>query len=388
MGTTGFVAQAVGARDEMEVRATFFRALILAVLIGLILIVVQPLISVTAMSLLQASPEVEEITRQYIAVRIWGAPAALVLFAVSGCLIGLGLNKTLLAVQLVLNTLNIVLDLMFAGFWGLGAQGIALGTALAEWLTVFLALSLLFRALRQRQKLHSREAGKSFFPSAGLRDKSLWIKTLAANGDIMIRTLLLVASFAWFVRQSAQFGDDVLAANHILLQLISFSAFFLDAFAYVAEALVGEAAGANDITAFDTAVLKTSVLAGGCALVLAAIIVAAGNNLVSMLSQHDLVVAAALHALPFSALYVALAFAAFQLDGIFIGATRTRDMRNASVASATLFFVLSVFFIYLWQLQGLWLSFIIFVVLRALCLSIYLPALRRSIICKSSISPD
>jgi Na+-driven multidrug efflux pump len=149
----------------------------------------------------------------------------------------------------------------------------------------------------------------------------------------MIRTLLLVASFAWFVRQSAQFGDDVLAANHILLQLISFSAFFLDAFAYVAEALVGEAAGAKDASAFDVAVLKSTQLAGLSALVLAAGIFFAGDHMVPLLSQHEAVRQAAAASVPFAALYVALAFAAFQLDGIFIGTTRTREMRNASVVS-------------------------------------------------------
>jgi multidrug resistance protein, MATE family len=388
MGTTGFVAQAVGARDEIEVRAAFMRALIMAVLIGVALILIQSAIASVSLSLLQGSDAVETITRDYIATRIWGAPAALVLFAISGCLIGLGMNKTLLMVQLVLNGLNIVLDIVFAGVWGMGAQGIALGTAIAEWTTVLLGLLLLYRALRLRMRLRLRlrlRASASatdvlFIPVARLRDKTRWRQTLTANGDIMIRTLLLVASFAWFVRQSAQFGDDVLAANHILLQLISFSAFFLDAFAYVAEALVGEAAGAKDVAAFDTAVRKTTELSGVCAFGLAAVILIAGNSVVPLISQHESVITAAANSLAFAAWYVALAFAAFQLDGIFIGTTRTREMRNASVASALVFFVLSLILMMQWQLAGLWLAFIMFVVLRALCLAWYLPALRRSIL--------
>lgn len=393
MGTTGFVAQAVGARDEAEVRAAFLRAMMMAVLIGFVLILLQTAIASVSLSLLQGSAAVEATTREYINARIWGAPAALVLFAISGCLIGLGMNKTLLMVQLVLNGLNIVLDILFAGFWGMGAQGIALGTAVAEWTTVVLGLWLLYRALRQRRDTSIPAActnmtPEPFIPITRLRDKTRWRQTLAANGDIMIRTLLLVASFAWFVRQSAQFGDDVLAANHILLQLISFSAFFLDAFAYVAEALVGEAAGAKDGATFDAAVLKTTQLAGGSALVLAAVILFAGDAIVPLLSQHEAVWVAAGASVPFAALYVALAFAAFQLDGIFIGATRTQEMRNASVVSALVFFALSLLLINTWQLAGLWIAFIVFVALRAVCLGYYLPALRRSIVSDTLTARD
>lgn len=385
MGTTGFVAQAVGARDEAEVRTAFLRAMLMAIVIGLLLVVLQSPIATVSLNLLQGSAAVENMTRDYIAARIWGAPAALVLFAISGCLIGLGMNKTLLVLQLVLNSLNIILDILFAGVWGMGAQGIGLGTAIAEWTAVLLGLVLLYRVLKSRWIganvfcSTSGAAEVTFVPVANLRDKTRWRQTLTANSDIMIRTLLLVASFAWFVRHSALFGDDALAANHILLQLISFSAFFLDAFAYVAEAQAGEAAGGKDVAAFDDAVRKTSQLSAISAIVLASVILFAGNNIVPMLSQHHEVIIAAAGSMPFAALYVLLAFAAFQLDGIFIGTTRTREMRNASIVSALAFFVVSLPMMSYWQLTGLWLSFILFVTLRAICLGWYLPALRQSI---------
>ncbi len=384
MGTTGFVAQAVGARDEAEIRAAFLRALIMAVVIGVCLILLQTLITSISLALLQGSDAVEQITRDYIAMRIWGAPAALVLFAISGCLIGLGHNRTLLLVQLLLNGLNLILDIVFAGVMSMGAEGIGLGTALAEWITVVIALWLLFRVLLKRYSLQQSGDGSvpgtGFIPSPQLRNRTRWRQTLSANGDIMIRTLLLVASFAWFVRQSAAFGDDALAANHILLQLISFSAFFLDAFAYVAEAMVGEAAGAKKLSVFDEAVIRTTQLSALSALILAAIILLAGNVIVQLLSQHEPVREAAAASLPFAAVYVALAFAAFQLDGIFIGTTRTREMRNASVASAGLFFGLSLWTVPLLGMPGLWTAFIVFVVLRALCLLWYLPRLRQALL--------
>ena len=195
----------------------------------------------------------------------------------------------------------------------------------------------------------------------------------------MIRTLLLVFSFAWFVRQSAQFGDDVLAANHILLQLISFSAFFLDAYAYVTEALVGEAAGAKNGRRFDEAVRKSSELAIVSAVALAVIILVGGEFAAQLLSTHEQVWYQVSLVLPWAALYVLLAVVAFQLDGVFIGTTRTREMRNAAVVGTVIFLPLSVLMTDLAANHGLWLSFVIYVCLRAICLLFYLPALRRSV---------
>jgi multidrug resistance protein, MATE family len=353
MGTTGFVAQAVGAGDETEIRAALWRALFMALSIGLTLICLQKPIASMSLYLMQGSTAVETLTRDYIAVRIWGAPAALALFALMGCLIGLGKSKTLLLVQVVLNGINIALDIVFAGFMGMGAEGIALGTAIA--------------------------ADSSWIPWQRLKDIRQLKHTLSVNRDIMIRTLLLVASFAWFVRQSAQFGDEVLAANHILLQLISFSAFFLDAYAYVAEALVGEAVGARNPQQFDLALWRSTELAGVSAVVLALLILFGGELAVQALSQHADVWLAASVALPWAALYVALAFAAFQLDGVFIGATRTREMRQASIFSVLVFVPATLLMIPLWGVHGLWAAFVLYVCARALTLAWYLPALRRAV---------
>lgn len=383
MGTTGFVAQAVGAEDETEIRAALWRALFMALGIGIMLILLQKPIASLSLYLMQGSAQVEILTRDYIAMRIWGAPAALALFALMGCLIGLGKSKTLLLVQVVLNGINISLDILFAGVLGMGAEGIALGTAIAEWISVLLALWLVLRILRKRQHESAQYdadlKGRAWIPWQHLKDIAQLKRTLSVNRDIMIRTLLLVASFAWFVRQSAQFGDDVLAANHILLQLISFSAFFLDAYAYVAEALVGEAVGAKNPQQFDLAMWRSTELAGISALILAAVIFLGGDITVQALSQHPQVWIAASSALPWAALYVALAFAAFQLDGVFIGATRTREMRQASIMSSLFFIPSSLLLMPIWGVHGLWLAFVIYVCVRALTLVCFLPALRRSL---------
>lgn len=374
MGTTGFTAQAAGAGDELEVRATLARALLLAGGLGVLLILLHVPIFAAALAFLDGSPEVEAITAGYLSVRIWGAPATLGLFALMGTLIGLGRSGTLLAVQLCLNGLNILLDIWFAGVLGWGVRGIALGTLVAEWTTLLVAGVLVLRLLRARHR-----EGAPLLSWPRILDPESLRRTMSANSDIMIRTLLLVFSFSWFVRQSARFGDDLLAANHVLLQLVSFSAFFLDGYAFVAEAVVGESYGARNRARFDLAVRRTTELAGVTALGLAALILVLGEPLVHLLTTLEPVRAAAADHLPLAALYVACAFAAFQLDGIFIGTTRTRDMRNAAIASTGTFLLLW------WPLtawggsQGLWVAFILYVCARAAALAFFYPGLRRSV---------
>lgn len=374
MGTTGFTAQAAGARDEAEVRATLGRALLLSAGLGICIISLQWPLAHLALALLNGSPEVEAITRDYFTIRIWGAPATLSIFALTGCLIGLGRSRHLLLVQVFLNGLNIVLDVLFAGVFGWGAEGIALGTVLAEWATVIFASALVLVLLRRR-----RTDQEPFWPRSRITDVPKMMRLLAANTDILIRTLLLLFSFAWFINQSAEFGDAVLGANHILLQLVSFSAFFLDGYAFVAEALVGEALGAKRRKDLAMAVRRSTELAGATALVLALLILCFGDLAISALTDMVAVRAAAESTLAWAALYVLLSFAAFQLDGIFIGATRTREMRNASLVSVIVFMLTWWWLTPLFGNQGLWCAFVIYVCARAIALAVYYPGLVRDI---------
>ena len=372
MGTTGFAAQASGAGDQQEVRAVLGRALLIALCLGVVLILIQWPIGLAAFSLLDGSAPVEAVAQQYFDIRIWGAPATLATFALMGLLIGLSKSRTLLIVQLFLNGLNILLDVWFAGILGWGASGIALGTVIAEWTTVLLAGWLVYRTLNERKLLT-----EVFWPKAKIMDLSALLKTASANLDIMLRTLILVFSFAFFINQSAKFGDTVLAGNHILLQLIAFSAFFLDGYAFVVEALVGSAIGAKRSDVFDLAVWRSTVLALITAILLALVIALVGDIAVMLMTDISSVRLAANQLLPFAALYVLFSFAAFQLDGIFIGASFTRQMRDAAALS------IAVYFIAWWALsdqhgiQGLWGAMIIYVVARAAALLLFYPSLRR-----------
>ncbi len=369
MATTGFVAQAAGAGDEAEVRATLARALLLGSALGIAVIALQWPLAGAYFMLMDASQAVEGAGREYFQARIWGAPAALMLYAFGGALIGLGRSRTLLAIQLLLNGLNAALDVYLAGTLGLGARGIGLGTAIAEWTTCLVAALLLWRLLRARHV-----DALPWLSLARLADRARIRMMLSANGDIMVRTLSLLAGFGWFASQGARFGDAILAANHVLLQLVSFSAFFLDGYAFVAEALVGAAVGARDGARFGRVVRLSSELALSTAVVLALAVAVFGGAVVALLTSLPEVAAAARSHLPWAALYVLLSVAAFQLDGIFIGATRTREMRNAGLLSLSVFLVCAWPAAALWDNHGLWAAFVVFVVARALAL---LPAYLR-----------
>jgi len=372
MGTTGFIAQAKGAQQEDELQALVFRTLFLGSVIGLTLIILQWPIEQIATHLLSASPEVLDEVRAYFYIRIWGAPATLMLFALLGIFIGMGWSKHLLTTQLVLNGLNILFNIIFVLGFDLGVAGIALGTLAAEWLAWAFALYLLLPRMGLRRPL---ERFQALLPRIldGERLKALF----TVNANIMIRTLALIGGFAWFANEGAKFGDGTLAANHILLQFISLSAFFLDGYANVAETLVGQAHGAKNRQAFQRAVLDSTWLSGGTAFILALIFYFFGADFVALLAQDREVQAIARVFNSMAAVYIFLSFAAFQLDGIFLGVTQSRPMRNATVGALLVLIILSWLLTPHWGNHGLWIAFIGFVVSRAIGLGWYYPSLLR-----------
>ena len=374
MGTTGFAAQADGAGDQEEVRAVLGRSLLLAIGLGLFLMLLQWPIKQVAFSMLSGSESVEKVAQSYFSIRIWGAPATLCTFALMGLLIGLGNSGQLLIIQLFLNGLNIMLDIWFAGCLEWGAQGIALGTVIAEWATVVFASMLIFRELERRKICET-----AFFPIKKLRDRGSFVKLLSANADIMIRTLILVFSFAYFVNRSASFGDVSLAANHILLQLISFAAFFLDGYAFVVESLVGSAMGSKQNKMFDSAVKKSTILAACTALILAVALWVFGGFIIARLTDISAVRFEAAQFLPLASAYIFLSFAAFQLDGIFIGASFTREMRHAAMLSIIVFLVACQLLIEPFLMFGLWWAMVLYVVARAAALLLFYRRLRAAV---------
>lgn len=374
MGTTGFVAQARGRGDHVELRASVGRSLGLGALLGVLLIALQGPLCRLALLLLGGAADVEAVAAEYFFARIWSAPATLGLFAVMGTLIGLGLGRAVLLVQLLLTGLNAILDVLFAGTLAMGARGIGLGTAVSEWVACIVGLVIVARVMPARAASEALFGSrKQLLRTAPLR------KAVTSNADILLRTLGLIAGFAYFTDQSARFGSDVLAANHVLLQFISFSAFFLDGFANVAEAQVGDAVGQGQRKVFERAVRVTMELSALTACLLGLAVALLGPWVIDQLTDLPKVSALSHQFLPFAALYVALAFAAFEFDGVFIGATRTRAMRNASIQALGAFLLVSIPLTRAFQNRGLWMAFIVFVVARGVTLGRHYHGLRASI---------
>lgn len=374
MSTTGFVAQAAGAKAGREVRAVFGRALLLGGIISFAIVLLSTVVSDAALGLFSADPAVEITAASYLQIRFLGTPATFASMAIFGTLIGLGKSQHLMFLQFFLNGSNMVLDYLFAAVWDFGAVGIAYGTVIAEWSTLLLSFTMLLRLLGK-----NLNESEQFWPFQQIVDLGRLRQMLSTNRDIMIRTVLMLLAFAVFTNSGAAISNNMLAANHILLQLITFSAFFLDGFAYVTEAEVGRALGAKDIGRFDNAMKRCSVLATVTAGLLCIIVFTGGELIVGAIAKDLQVVGTTLAYLPFCSVYIFVSVAAFQLDGAFIGAIRSAEMRNASILAVTLF-------IGCWWLLsgdenplGLWLSFVAYVVFRAVSLSLFYPRLRASV---------
>ena len=369
MGTTGLTAQALGSSEIPEVAAVLGRSLLIALAAGIALIGLQWPIRESAFAAIHASARVEGLARGYYDIRIWAAPATLANYALLGWFIGLGRTDTGLILQLILNLTNVALDVLFVLGFGWDVRGVALGTFLAEVCAAAIGVAIAVRHLRGMGGHWS--IGRILMPARLKR-------TFAVNGDIMIRTLALIAAFLWFASQGARQGDVVLAANSILLQFISVAAFFLDGFAFATEALVGRAIGAAHRAGLTLAVKMTTAWAAGVAVCISCVLLLCGPWIIDRLTV-DLAARAAAHAyLPWAAAAPLLGVWAFQLDGVFIGATQTADMRNAMLLS------LGVFLAAWWLLRpfgnnGLWAAFYVHYLARTATLLRCYPRLVRAV---------
>lgn len=249
-----------------------------------------------------------------------------------------------------------------------GVAGVAMGTLIAECFAAVCGLWLARRMLRHAGGVVTRER---VFDRAALK------RVISVNGDIMIRTLTLLFAFSWFTVQSAQAGDVTLAANAILLHLISFAAYFLDGFAFSAEAFVGQAIGSRRQPRFREAVHMTSIWAGVLSVALSTAFWLFGGMIIDTLTVNLEIRAEARIYLVWAALMPVISFPCFQLDGIFIGATRGSDMRNMAILSVAIYLAAWYFLTPVWSNHGLWLSLLVLNVSRGLTLAARYPALER-----------
>ncbi|MCK4868521.1 MAG: MATE family efflux transporter [Alphaproteobacteria bacterium] len=370
MGTTGPTAQAWGADDPAEIRAMLARALMLAAGFGVLILLIQAPVGALAFRLLHASAEVEAEASAYYAIRVWGAPAALANYVLLGWFLGLQNARWPLVLQIFMNGLNILLDLVFVMGMGWGVEGVAAATLIAEYAALALGLVL---AARRLAMLPAGIAEARIFDGVRFR------RMLVVNRDIFIRTLLLTFSFALFTDRSAQFGDLTLAANAVLLNLASISAFGLDGFAHAAEALVGGAVGKRKRSDLNGAVRAVMMWGGIIALANAALFAIAGGLLIDLLTGIAEVRAIARDYLPWVVAMPIISIWCYLYDGIFLGATRTHEMRNAALVTTILYVALVWTLPQLWANHGLWLALIAMNAIRGLTLAAYYPRLARSV---------
>tara|TARA_R110002124_G_scaffold62150_2_gene170100 strand:+ start:2917 stop:4272 length:1356 start_codon:yes stop_codon:yes gene_type:complete len=365
MGTTGLVAQAVGAGNRVEASALLMRGLIVGGVAGLALVALQLPLFWLAFKIAPASAEVESLAQTYLAVRIWSAPAAIGIYAITGWLIGQERMRAVLVLQLVMNLSNIGLDLWFVLGLDWGVPGVAFATVLAEMAGLSLGLYLCrdafaHRAWRDRARIFDR-----------LRIKRM----LVVNGDIMVRSVLLLAAFQAFLFTAAGLGDEALAANQVLMQFMNITAYALDGFAFAVEALVGAALGAGALAALRRAVLLCAIWSLIGALLLSFGFWVFGPWLIDVMSTHEGVRDAARQYLIWMVLAPLVGFASWFLDGVFIGATATRAMRIAMLQSTLIYAVALVVLVPLWGNHGLWLAMLVLFAARAITLAWHYPAI-------------
>lgn len=368
MGTTGLTGQAQGAGRMGEVTAMLTRAVLAGLAGGLLVILLQAPLFWASFRLAPASAEVEALARDYMVIRIWSAPAAIALFGINGWLIGLERTRSVLVIQLWMNGLNIVLDLWFVLGLGWGVTGVAFATFLSEWTGLALGLWLCRDAF----------ANPAWRDWPRIFDRGRLRRMLAVNADILVRSLFLMAIFVSFLFVGSGFGDTTLAANHILVQFIEIAAFALDGFAFAAEALVAQAVGAASVARLRRAIWLTSLWSGIGSLMMTLAFYLWGGAIVDVMTTAPEVRAEARHYLHYMLAVPILGIASWMFDGIFIGATRTVDMRNMSILSTLVYGAAAAALVPGYANHGLWWAFLLSFVVRALTLAARYPALERA----------
>ncbi len=367
MGTVGLVGQAEGAGDRAEVSAILTRALIIAGAGGMLLIALYPLIIFAAFSWDPTSPGVEALARDYLFIRIWTAPFAIAVFALTGWLIAQERTGAVFVIQLAMNSLNIGLNFLFVLGFEWGVSGVALSTALAEIFGAVLALWF----CRSAFDLPAWRDWPRVF------DRARVIKMALLNVDILIRSALLVAMFTSFTFLGARFGDVTLAANEVLIQFLYLTAYAMDGFAFAAETLIARAYGRKDPSRVRRSAVMTSMWGLGICVVLAVLFWAAGPWLIDVLAKDADVQERARIFLPYMVAAPLIGCAAWMLDGIFIGAAGGRDMRNMMIVSACIY-VAAVLILVPWLgNHGVWLALLISFLARGVTLGARYPALER-----------
>ena len=361
-GTTGFTAQAYGANDRAEIAYSLYRSLCIALIATVLVLLLQSPVEWLSMKLLNGSEEVLAYTSTYFRVRIWAAPAVLCLYAFNGWYIGMQNTTIPMIIAILTNVVNIVLSVIFVNALGMGVTGVALGTVIAQYCGLLTAIIFLFAKFRhhlipiRRVILLQTDKLKRFFK---------------VNADFMIRSILLVLSIAFFNNQSAKLGDDMLAVNMILMQFFYIFSYFTDGFAYAGEALVGRFTGAHDPKQLRQTVKLLFLWGFLIALPFTVLYALFPDWFIRLVSDQPGIIPMAQPYHIYLAAIPLITFAAFLWDGVYIGATAARAIRNTMLISAIgVFLPATLLLMPRFGNHGLWIAFLLFMVARGLSMTL------------------
>ncbi len=357
MGTSGFTAQAYGARELREAARVLVRGVCVAAAVaGMIWIFQRPLLE-EALWIMEGSEAVEEAARRYFRVRVWAAPATLSLYAFTGWFIGMQNSRIPMWISIGINVMNIGCSFAAVRGFGMGIEGVALGTVVAQWSGVAMAVVIV-------GQYYGRFFGREILRQSGVLSWGVMRRFFRVNGDIFLRTVCLVAVFTYFTAASTRMGDTLLAVNTLMLQLFTLFSYMIDGFAYAGEALAGRYWGAGNRQLLRRAVRGLlgwgAVLAGLFTLLYAV----AGSEILGLFTDSSVILEAARGYAGWAVLVPVCSFLAFLLDGILVGITATALMRNAMFAATALFFGFYFSVGQGWGNAGLWGAFLIFLFVR------------------------
>ena len=372
MGTTGIIAQARGRDDTETLIAGVWRSIGLALGLGVVLLLLQDFLLLLAIKALAPPEAVTQLTMGYFHIRIWAAPASLLVYAVSGVLFGLGKTGAVLKQQLVLNITNAILNVIFVIVLGLGVAGVAWGTLIAQWLAALVGLWLLLQIFGFTALLN------------GLKNQQTWLvsgfrKLIAINGYIFIRTILLMTALSLVMRVAGTLGEVEMAASHVLMQYMLLISLGLDGFAHATEALAGSAWGEGKVTVFRRWVKLTGAWALAASLVYALLFWLAGDALTGLLTDITAVRSNVAQLMPLIILLPVVAVACYQFDGVYIAATAGAAMMVTMAVAFAIYILLLQALADRYGLQGLWAAVLIFMAARGIAQAIWYPRLEMKL---------
>ena len=363
MGTVGIVSQSLGKKDWNEIILVFIRNLILALFIGFILILLKSSILLLIEHFFKTSQETQLLINKYISVRIYSAPAELILYVLTGLYLGLQKTKTVSLVISIFCVGNIILSSIFVIHFNLEITGAAAGTLISAYITVIVFLFISYYQLKN--KFYGTLPVKKIFNTKKI------FRLFDNNLDIFIRTIFLTFSFLFITYQSAKLGENYLAINAILMQFIMLASFFLDAYAFSTEAVIGYTIGKKSKKYFLQAVTNSFKLSIVSGLIISLIYLFSFQFIVSLLTSLDYLRYLAFNYFIWIVVIPPIASLCYQFDGIFIGASQTAEMRNGMVISVIIFITSSHFLVNNFGNHGLWTALLLFMVIRAITLNYY-----------------